>query len=102
MELTQKEMERELRELRDDVIDIRSQIYGLEREIKTCQRTEGKETCEGMTEKENKIIGSVDFSRRSCINVQLPKPLLHIGDEIRFRDANGKAYILRVMREAEE
>jgi len=55
-----------------------------------------------MTEKTGKVIGSVDISHRSCTEVQFAKPLLHIGDEIKFRDIDGKAYILKVMREAEE
>jgi len=56
-----------------------------------------------MTKKTRKIIGSIDFSPSSCIVVQLAKPLhLQIGDEIKIPFQDGKAYILRVMREAEE
>ena len=29
-------------------------------------------------------------------------PLLHIGDELKFRDVGGKVYIVKVIREAEE
>lgn len=29
-------------------------------------------------------------------------PLFHIGDEFKFRDVDGKAYIVKVIREAEE
>lgn len=55
-----------------------------------------------MTGKDNVSLG-IDFSHRSSeIEECLSKPLLHIGDEIKFRDIDGKAYILKVMREAEE
>lgn len=52
-----------------------------------------------MTKKTSKIVGSVDFSP---MKKEVIKPMLHIGDEIKFRDVDGKAYILKVMREAEE
>lgn len=52
-----------------------------------------------MTKKTSKIVGSVDFSHKK---EEVVKPMFHVGDEIKFRDVDGKAYILKVMREAEE
>ena len=33
---------------------------------------------------------------------RMDTPLLHVGDELKFTDVDGKAYILKVIREAED
>ena len=48
----------------------------------------------------------IDFSHwndneDSCKD-RMGVPMFHIGDEFKFRDVDGKAYIVKVIREAEE
>lgn len=56
-----------------------------------------------MTSEDDKVLGTIDLSRRSCIGVYFAKKLeLNIGDEIKIRDSDGKEFILRAVREAKE